>query len=118
MIGSRVSTRSGVEDFQKWKIGLGESDHGVDDGDFDIGGEEGGEQGGLEVLHGEKEKTRIKNGEVEGKGFVAYGNGKKRCGGVEREKKNSKNWRENDVGHYIGVFVVGCESYVNLILNL
>ncbi len=64
---------------------MGESDHGVDGEDFDLG-RGGGGQGGLEVFYGAEEEARIKGGEVKGKGFALYGDGKKKWGGIEREK--------------------------------
>ncbi len=45
MIGSRVPARLGVEDFKKWRMGLGEVGHGVDGINFDREGRGGGEQG-------------------------------------------------------------------------
>ncbi len=79
-----------MEEFQKWRIRLGEGGYGVDGADFDLGERRRG-GGDLEVLHGGKDEARIKGGEVEGKGFVAYGDGKKIYGSVDRDKKkNSK----------------------------
>ncbi len=81
---------------------MDEDSHEVNGEDFDIGGGRGRQGSRMERL------KKI--------GFVVYGDGKKRCCGIEREEKELKRGErergENDISHCIGVFVVECESCV------